>query len=195
MYTTQAACPVCPTQSPKKALQPSLSVVQAMNALDTPTRIKKRGRNNWRYRGLLFDSKVEALRYGYLKDMQDIGLIRHLRIQPKSVIRAQVFIGNTRYYKKATLQQETYTPDYAYIFDGMFVIEDVKGAKKGKPYSKPAANRSHKHLMYRYRHKLDTVLFMLVTHERGLWRCFQASTGFPEINFNFDSVLAESEAA
>ncbi len=182
-------------KSRKTAPKAILGVQQAMIALDTPTRIKKRGRGNWRYRGQLFDSKVEATRYGYLADKVKQGVIRHLLVQPKSVIRKQVHIGKTKYYKKATLPAETYTPDYAYIFDGILIIEDVKGVKNGKPYSKPQANRSHKHLMARYQHKFDKVLFMLVTNTKGRWQYYQVSQGFPEVSFSLDYMMTESEAA
>lgn len=159
----------------------------------TPARLtdskgkKRRGKNNWSYLGLLFDSKDEALRYGYLKDKQDAGIIRHLFIQPTMIIRPQFKLDNPFYIqtqagKPRGIGDETYTADYAYIHNGLLVIEDVKGVSKGKPYSKSSSTRSQKHLLYRYKDK-HHVVFMLTTLQRGHWRYWQASTGYPELSF------------
>ena len=163
-----------------------------------PIKMKSRGKNNWKYRGLLFDSSDEALRYGVLSDLQEDGIIRHLCVQPTMIIRSGFELNNPFYVmrkggKPRTIPNETYTPDYAYVYDGLLVIEDVKGSKKGKPYSKANSDRSQKHLLYRYKDK-HHVVFVLSVRFGAFWRYFQASTGYPELEFELKAIAKDKAA-
>lgn len=155
---------------------------------EAPTRLKKRPPKNWGYLGLLFDSKDEAIRYGYLKDKQASGVIRHLTVQPTMTIRDEFQLNNPFYLhrKDGTPRQiasEVYTPDYAYIYGNLMIIEDVKGISRGKPYSKGDSTRSQKHLMRRYNDK-HHVVFMLVTQSRhNGWDYWQQTKGYPQLDF------------
>lgn len=159
-------------------------------------------RSKWRYMGLIFDSKDEAKRYGYLSALQDVGMIRHLQVQPKAVLRKGFALDNLFYVPRAdgsprTIGGESYTPDYAYLWKDYLVIEDVKGIKNKKdengiitgqiPYSKTNSTRSQKHLLYRYRNKRH-VVFMLTCLHKGVWRYFQMSDSYPELYFSLEQL-------
>lgn len=74
-----------------------------------------------------FDSKKEERRYYELLAMQKAGLICGLDRQVKfELIPAQ---------KKVKLRATNYYADFVYWQNGKFVIEDVKGCKKGLAYS------------------------------------------------------------
>ena len=203
--TVGFACPDCKTwRKPKELYIPcphcaGETDINPVKLTDhQPVKMKSKGKGKWRYLGLNFDSKDEALRYGYLKDKQDAGIIRHLAIQPTMVIRPGFVLDNPFYVttktgKPRSIGSETYTPDYAYVYNGLLVIEDVKGMSKGQPYSKVSSNRSQKHLMYRYKDK-HHVVFMLTCLDKGVWRYFQASSGYPELDFELVAV-AERQAA
>lgn len=171
-----------------------------LSIIDThaPVKLKKRGRGKWSYLGLPFDSSDEAWRYGYLLSMKAAGIIRHLFVQPTMVIRPAFQLTapgyvNMKSGKPRTIPAETYTPDYAYVYGDLLVIEDVKGLSKGKPYSKRGSDRSQKHLMHRYRNH-DNVLFMLVTGKQDSWRYWQASHGYPELDFELVADSKEKAA-
>ena len=70
--------------------------------------------------GLTFDSIAESRRYLILKQMENVGDITHLRLQPKFDYMAE----NSK--KKLF----TYKADFDYCTDdGQYVVEDVKGFK------------------------------------------------------------------
>lgn len=160
-----------------------------------PIRMKAKGKNKWLYRGRRFQSSDEAWRYGYLMDKQAEGVIRHLAVQPTMVIRDAFELTNPFYIKRAdgkprSIENETYTPDYAYLFDKYLVIEDVKGMSKGKPYSKSDSTRSQKHLLSRYKDR-HHVVFMLTCFNKGEWCYFQQSLGYPELSFTLETMRLE----
>ena len=73
-----------------------------------------------------FDSKKEERRYYELRLMQRAGMIQGLDRQVKfELIPAQ---------PKANLRATNYYADFCYWQDGRFVVEDVKGYKKGTAY-------------------------------------------------------------
>lgn len=191
-----AICPRCDETTTKTRKKAGTRVIGTQSASTVPVRMKNRGKSKWRYRGLYFDSKDEAYRYGYLKDLQADGVIRHLFVQPTMVIRPAFELNQPYHVRRKdgtprVLPAEKYTPDYAYIYDGMLIIEDVKGIKKGKPYSKANSDRSQKHLQYRYRNN-PRVMFMLVTMGRSMWRYWQASTGYPELAFSLSRSMEDA---
>lgn len=73
-----------------------------------------------------FDSKKERDRYYELRLMERAGIIQGLERQVKfELIPAQ---------PKANLRATCYNADFCYWQDGHFVVEDVKGYKKGSAY-------------------------------------------------------------
>lgn len=107
-------------------------------------------RNKYRSRkttvdGIEFDSKKEANRYRELVLLERAGLIQNLQRQVKFVlIPAQYEIlerysektGKKLKDKKVTIEQEcSYIADFTYHKDGKYIIEDVKGYKKGGAYA------------------------------------------------------------
>jgi len=73
-----------------------------------------------------FDSKKEERRYCELRLMQRAGMIQGLDRQVKfELIPAQ---------PKANLRATNYYADFCYWQDGRFVVEDVKGYRKGTAY-------------------------------------------------------------
>lgn len=95
--------------------------------------------------GIEFDSKKEANRYRELVLLERAGLITNLKRQVKFVlIPAQYEIierysektGKRLKDKKVTIEQEcSYVADFTYHKDGKYIIEDVKGYKKGGAYA------------------------------------------------------------
>ena len=70
-----------------------------------------------------FDSKKEATRYEELKQMQKIGIIKKLELQPKFVLQDR-FKKNGKTYRAIT-----YKADFSYYKDGKLIVEDTKGFK------------------------------------------------------------------
>lgn len=68
------------------------------------------------YGELKFDSKAEMARYGELRLLELAHQIKDLKLQPKFILTGGV----------------GYRGDFQYIENGKMVVEDVKGAKKGK---------------------------------------------------------------
>lgn len=71
--------------------------------------------------GIKFDSKKEALRYRYLKHLEDTGKISDLRLQVPFDLIPTVKHG------ERTLKRIIYKADFVYIDDGKTIVEDVKG--------------------------------------------------------------------
>ena len=74
--------------------------------------------------GIMFDSKLEAKRYGQLKMMERAGVIRDLELQPEYELIPS-FKKNGR-----TWRRTVYRADFRYILceDDRIIIEDVKGS-------------------------------------------------------------------
>lgn len=66
---------------------------------------------------ITFDSKKEAARYQELKLMERAGIISELELQPEY----ELSVNNKPVCK--------YRADFAYIRDGVRIVEDVKGLK------------------------------------------------------------------
>jgi Protein of unknown function (DUF1064) len=67
--------------------------------------------------GIRFASKLEAARYAQLRQMQSVGLIRNLELQP----RFPCVVNSVKVCD--------YVADFAYFRDNTRVIEDVKGVQ------------------------------------------------------------------
>lgn len=72
--------------------------------------------------GLRFDSKAEHTRYRQLVLAQYSGAISRLMVHPSFVILDAFTDGDGKPHRAAT-----YEADFAYVEDGRFVVEDVKG--------------------------------------------------------------------
>lgn len=74
--------------------------------------------------GIMFDSKLEAKRYGQLKLMEHAGVIRDLELQPEYELIPS-FKKNGK-----TWRRTVYKADFRYILceDDRIIIEDVKGS-------------------------------------------------------------------
>lgn len=75
--------------------------------------------------GIIFDSKKEAARYSYLKNLELVGKIDRLELQPRFVL-----MEGFRYEGKAIRKIE-YVADFLYrdLSTYELVVEDVKGVK------------------------------------------------------------------
>ena len=71
--------------------------------------------------GHKFDSNKEALRYKFLKKIQEIGEIKELELQKSFELAPSVIINGR---KKPALK---YKADFTYIHKGQWIVEDVKG--------------------------------------------------------------------
>lgn len=87
-----------------------------------------------------FDSKAEAARYVQLREMQRIGMINHLELQPTFTL----LDGFTDSFGTKH-RSITYKADFKYRdCDGNVIVEDVKGIQT------PVFRLKHKLLMQRY---------------------------------------------
>ena len=91
------------------------------------------------YNGLVFDSKKERDRWIELTLMQKAGQIKNLKRQVEYLLIPAQFgmveCENGR-RKRACLERATYyKADFAYNKGDEFIVEDVKGYKKGGAYS------------------------------------------------------------
>lgn len=75
--------------------------------------------------GIMFDSKLEAKRYGQLKLMERTGVIRDLELQPEFELIPS-FKKNGK-----TWRRTVYRADFRYVRaeDDRIIIEDVKGSE------------------------------------------------------------------
>lgn len=73
--------------------------------------------------GILFDSRKEAHRYGELKLLEKIGLIRNLKRQPRYLLQEK-FTHQLTGCKHRAIE---YVADFEYEELGKVIVEDVKG--------------------------------------------------------------------
>lgn len=90
--------------------------------------------------GITFDSKKERDRYIFLKDAESNGIISELELQPTFELIPKITEQIVKHLKTKDKVEEkfiqhpiTYTADFAYIKDGVKVVEDVKASPK--PYA------------------------------------------------------------
>lgn len=72
--------------------------------------------------GIKFDSKLEAERYKYLKNLQYDKKISDLKLQERFELQPTFKDKNNK-----TIRAMHYIADFSYKKDGEYVVEDVKG--------------------------------------------------------------------
>ena len=97
------------------------------------------------YRGQQFDSKKEAERYIYLRQLERNGVISDLQQQVKYVLIPAQYEPTGELYQRGARKGEpkmklverkcSYVADFAYQKDGQTVVEDVKGYRDGGAYA------------------------------------------------------------
>lgn len=84
------------------------------------------------YNGIKFDSKKERNRYITLKQLEKVGIIKELELQPKFLLL------DTIHYKGKTYPKTYYKADFKYFDNekGKYIIEDIKSpiTAKDKTY-------------------------------------------------------------
>ena len=99
--------------------------------------------------GITFDSKKEARRYLVLKQMEQDGEIKNLRLQvPVELIPSFEILVDGKKRKRRPI---TYVADFVYYRDDEKVIEDVKGLRT------PVYNIKKKLFEYRYHETIREV--------------------------------------
>jgi len=121
--------------------------------------------------GYKFDSKVEYERYLCLKQYQADKIINGLNVHPKWLLLPRVVLKPNALRSKQSIQRAiNYSADFEYYYQGLHVVEDVKGAygnsknnrrlkRVGKAMITPAARLRHKMLQA----KLPNMVFLIVT--------------------------------
>ena len=96
--------------------------------------------------GHVFDSKKEACRYTELKILQESGVISGLRMQVPYELIPNQKDENGKVIERAV----HYIADFVYCdaLTGCWVVEDVKGYKKGAAYNTFVLKR--KAMLYKY---------------------------------------------
>lgn len=74
--------------------------------------------------GIKFDSKKEAMRYEHLKNLERVGKIDRLVLQPRYTLQDRFECSDGEKLRKIE-----YVADFEYEEDGVMVVEDVKGMK------------------------------------------------------------------
>lgn len=81
--------------------------------------------------GETFDSMAEARRWRDLQWLQRGGVIRGLQRQVKYLLVPAQYDENCKLLER----EISYVADFVYYENGQFVVEDVKGYKKGPTYA------------------------------------------------------------
>lgn len=71
--------------------------------------------------GILFDSKGESKRFIELKNLENLGVISNLKLQPRFILQ-KAFKD-----KSGGVRAITYIADFMYIENGKIIVEDFKG--------------------------------------------------------------------
>jgi len=75
------------------------------------------------YNNIKFDSIKEKNRYVGLKQLEDLGIIKDLKLQVKFELQPSYK------YQDKTIRAINYYADFTYIQDGKLIVEDTKGFK------------------------------------------------------------------
>lgn len=118
---------------------------------------KKRTRKSKRlFDGFTFDSNPEFQRYMLcLRPLYQTGVIKHLCVHPTTELLKGVYpVHHThlQHKKPRKISRLTYTADFAYVYRGVLIVEDVKASyrktskshDKGDPILTPAARLRHR---------------------------------------------------
>lgn len=84
-------------------------------------KVSKYHNRNIEYDGIKFDSIKEKNRYVGLKQLEDLGIIKDLKLQVKFELQPSYK------YQDKTIRAINYYADFTYIQDGKLIVEDTKG--------------------------------------------------------------------
>lgn len=111
-----------------------------MNRFKVKDKRSKYGNSKVEYDGHRFDSKREKDRYILLKQAEKDGKIKQLTLHPKFELIPSVKETYIKHLKTKDKEVErtvqlaiTYTADFSYYKDGVYVVEDVKISPKTLP--------------------------------------------------------------
>lgn len=106
-----------------------------MNRFKVKDKRSKYGNSKVEYDGHRFDSKREKDRYILLKQAEKDGKIKQLTLHPKFELIPSVKETYIKHLKTKDKEVErtvqlaiTYTADFSYYKDGVYVVEDVKAS-------------------------------------------------------------------
>lgn len=111
------------------------------------------------FAGIEFDSKLEADRYIFLLSQAQEGVIDLSDPHPEFIIQLATTLPKTALHPKIRQRGDlTYTADFEYFYQGVIVVEDVKGAytntrkghKAGDPIVSPASKLRMNIIQRRY---------------------------------------------
>lgn len=85
--------------------------------------MSKYGNHRFKADGYSWDSKAEYYRWGELRLLEIFDHISALEVKPKFVLLKPFTRDGVRY------RGITYIADFSYIQDGVYIVEDCKGAK------------------------------------------------------------------
>jgi hypothetical protein len=81
--------------------------------------------------GHTFDSQAEARRYIYLRNLEKLGVIKNLELQPRFLLQEKFITNDRNRQHGRTIRKVEYIADFSYyrVQNGERVVEDVKGVK------------------------------------------------------------------
>jgi hypothetical protein len=153
----------------KKVLRddPDKTVEGGLDSVTKPPKSNKLHAIKVNQDGYKFDSNLEARRYEILSLWQQAGIIQNLDLEHKKIGGKDLSkILNHRWLIQERFTDErgvkhraiTYTDDFQYEIDGIFIVEDTKG------FLTDMARKVHKLLLYRYPH-----INLFINYKRDGW--------------------------
>ena len=138
-YQKQAEAKIAALEARREAVRKSMQKRRktrpnkGTEAPAVPQRGNKYHANKVEIDGMVFDSQKEACRYAELKILQDSGVISGLRTQVEFELLPVQKDENGKVIEHAA----KYVADFVYCdaLTGCWVVEDVKGYKKGAAYN------------------------------------------------------------
>lgn len=155
---------------------------------------KRQRSQKWLYKGIILDSTEEKERMLYLETLEERGIISGL-IRPEAIeIRARLVVPANDIHDEFVQARERYTPDFAYSYNGYFIIEDVKGKRwikyKDKPnVLKPKLEKNVPNKIKRLQEMLvqhPKRVFLLTVYHGGMWHYFNSNQN--EIEFSLEAL-------
>lgn len=157
VHKTHVTCPHCNAWLDSDYVPHTVNITPKTNISEydpeTNNLVPVKTGRRWQYDGYVFDSKPELARYkDCLRLLHQAGTIQDLIIHPKDVLMVGIRPDKNIFRDKPKkIQDITYSADYSYTYQGITIIEDVKGTyksgkKKGKPIITPASRLRHRML-------------------------------------------------
>lgn len=187
-YSQETVCRYCPTpaQAPKSSALSVSSIPLGTEIAKKPKNAPKQVSvktigtepNQPHQRGkkvlfdsYTFDSNPEYERYVYLKSLLEQRIIHSLFVHPKWSLLPRVVLEPNALRVKITQRAITYSADFEYFYQGLHVVEDVKGAygnsknnqkkkRVGKPIISDVSRLRHKMLQAKY----PSMVFLIITN-------------------------------